>query len=139
MEFILILIAAISNAIMDRSALNQLWGNWWNKSNSWRNKWKKNKKGNLISNNKRLWYYLWLYKPSYVELFPYSSTIFVWTTDAWHLFQMFMLSCFQLGISLNIKFIYLNDNFYNELLEFLALKTLFSLVFQVFYKKIKYV
>ena len=138
---ILMIMAAISNAVMDRSALNQLWGKWWNKGDSWEFKWKLSNiasmKGELKPNNKRLWYYLWLYKPDYIEKFPYSSTMFVWVTDAWHLFQFIMLSCFQLAISLNINFIYFDVNqFYNEVLEFLALKIIFSLVFLLFYNKI---
>ena len=55
---------------------------------SWKNKWKLFD-GELRFNDKKLWYYLWLYSPRFVERFPYSSTFFVSFTDGWHLMNMF--------------------------------------------------
>lgn len=55
------------------------------KSGSWKNKWKLDSKGNIIPySGKAKWYYLFSYKPMYVERFPYSSTFLVVLTDFWH-------------------------------------------------------
>lgn len=43
--------------------------------------------GQKVPNTKRLWYCLWLVTPKYVEKFPYSTTLLVGFTDAWHAFQ----------------------------------------------------
>jgi len=53
----------------------------WNPDISWRNKWKDG-------------------DPEQGERFPGSSTFLVWLTDAWHLLQFIMLTCFQLAIAL---------------------------------------
>ena len=79
--------AGIANAIMDISSEGKFKNvkkpNWWNKDGSWVNKWKKDENGKPISGK---------------EKFPLSSTALVFTTDAWHFFQMVMLTCFALAI-----------------------------------------
>lgn len=85
--FILIAIAAVSEAVMDKLQFhfdkstfkenkNQLF---WNPQESWKNKWKEDLK---------------------TEKFPGSSTIFVFTTDAWHLFKFIRTSCLFIGLPL---------------------------------------
>lgn len=65
------LLHGISKAILDRSSEDALpWGDFWNKSVSWRRKWKD---GN----------------PDKGEAFLGSSTVFVMFTDGWHLAQFF--------------------------------------------------
>jgi len=57
----------------------------WNPAISWRNKWKNGIKANG-------------------EKFLFSSTLLVWTTDAWHLFQFIFLNsiCYAMALSTNI-------------------------------------
>ena len=66
--------------------------------NSWKNKWKLNDKNEIIVQHKRLWYYLFIFTPNYVEKFPYSSNLLVWLTDFWH-FSKFIRD-FSLFLSL---------------------------------------
>lgn len=55
------------------------------KSFSWRRKWKLDQNGDIIPfKGKAKWYYLFSYKPLYVERFAYSSTFLVNLTDFWH-------------------------------------------------------
>lgn len=86
---------------------------------TWVHKWKWNSKINevcrkydeinlwaeeplLCKQNKRLWYYLWIFTPPYIESFPYSSTALVMFTDFWHCRKFFrniwMIICFSLII-----------------------------------------
>lgn len=46
-------------------------------------------------NTKCLWYYAYLYKPKYVEAFPYSSTMLVWITQGWHFEKMLTFSVYE--------------------------------------------
>jgi len=55
----------------------------WNPAISWKNKWKNG-------------------DPNQGERFPGSSTALVFLTDAWHLLQFIMLTCFQLAIALPV-------------------------------------
>jgi hypothetical protein len=57
------------------------------KSNSWVNKWRRDSYGNLVPNDKPLFYYLWTYCPPYKERFIYSATLFSALTDPWHAYQ----------------------------------------------------
>jgi hypothetical protein len=104
----LLLIYIFSDAIMDliktkfkttvfyskKSLINQ----WFNPEFGWRNKWKKDNKNNLIKNTKKLWYYLWLYKPDYKEKFTYSSTIFVFLSDFWHFLKFLKMNSLYISI-----------------------------------------
>ena len=119
-SYILIIIAGVLNAIMDKIQFhwdksifskikNPKLIKWCNPSNSHTNKWKN---GN--------WYE--------GEKFLGSSTIFVWTTDLWHFAQFLMLSCF-------IGAVVLYDNFFSLwlILDFVILRVLFSGTFTVFF------
>ena len=74
---------------------------------SWRNKWKNG-------------------DPSQGEKFLGSSTIFVLTTDLFHLAQSFMISFFILGVILYTPI-------YNYVVDFIILKVLFSITFEAFW------
>lgn len=67
---------------------------WLNSGESWRNKWRLNSSGNLIPYRGKDWWYFGVY-PNYKERFTYSSTIFVWMTDAEHLFQSIQVLIFH--------------------------------------------
>jgi len=56
---------------------------WCNPNKSWWFKWEK-VNGKQVVQTKKLWYYLWIFTPKYVENFPYSSTWLVKYTDLWH-------------------------------------------------------
>lgn len=78
-SLILIAVAAILNGVMDvlanhfkESIFSRFRWYWWNPTMSWENKWRRGRKENG-------------------ERFPGSSTVFVWLTDAWHLFKGLML------------------------------------------------
>ena len=53
----------------------------WDPKQSWRNKYKNG-------------------DPDQGPRFPLSTTLLVWTTDAWHLFKMFQLACVRASIVL---------------------------------------
>jgi hypothetical protein len=86
--FLLITFAAVSESIMDKLQFhydksifknpkyNQLF---WNPIESWKNKWKEDLK---------------------TEKFIGSSTLFVFTTDAWHLFKFFRNTSLFIGLPL---------------------------------------
>jgi hypothetical protein len=44
------------------------------------------------------WWYLWMYKPEYIEKFPFSSTVLVFLTDKWHLYNFFQYRFTHLAI-----------------------------------------
>lgn len=126
---LLIIFAAISKAIQDKIQFHfdesifskSKFTNWWNPKLSHRNKWKRN--GDvLVKNDKKLWYYLFLYFPKYKESFPYSSTFLVSLTDAWHLFGLIRNLSLVVAISLAAK------NGY-----FLLLYPIFAFVFHIFF------
>jgi len=127
-----ILLVGIINAFKDASAINTFNKDWWNKGRSWKMKWKLNTwESAPIHNDKRPWYYLWIYKPNYVEKFPYSSTILVSLTDGWHVLQLIQFTIIQLLIAFLLSSSILSFACY-----FVALKVTFSLVFEITYKKI---
>ena len=75
--------------------------------------------------------------------FFYSTTIFVWVTDAWHFFQFIMLSCIQMIIALlftslcdSIYFITVTQFIIILLGTFFSFKTLLSFTFEMFWVKI---
>lgn len=112
----LLILSGIFNALMDLSSENKLIiGNntelykWLNKDWSWKNKYKNN-------------------NPVYGEKFLGSTTVFVFLTDGWHLFQFLFHTCWQLAVSLYF------DRWF---VAFILIKILFSGTFQLFYSTIK--
>lgn len=111
-SFTLILIAAICKAVSDTLADHYghsiFRGSWWDKSTSWRNKWKNG-------------------DPANGEAFPGSSTVLVFTTDAWHLFNMVQYTAFFLAVVLY-------QPVFSWWVDFLIGRVAFGLVFELFYK-----
>ena len=73
-SLIFILLAFTIKVFMDLSSEDNLpWGKWWNKNQSWENKYK--------------------FKPRWL-----FTTVLVWITDFWHLAQMFFLNFMILAV-----------------------------------------
>lgn len=117
--------AAILKAFMDKIAHST--------SNHWSNKWKKTIDGRLILLNKAPKYYLGKYKPDYVEVFPYSSTILVCFTDAWHFYQFLMLRFIYMAICVPLEL----SLFYKVLFVFVIFPIFFSIIFEFTYSKLR--
>lgn len=152
--FILYIIAAISKSIMDTikfhwsdskfsNIKNRFWYEWFQSTGS--KKYKTDSNGNFIPLDKAPAYYLWLYKPKYKELFWYSTTALVLFTDAWHFFQLIMLTGLQLIIiSLILKPIDISlvhglpliDIINLLLLSLIILKFIWGVIFELFYSNI---
>jgi len=122
----LLIIAGISKAFMDKlSAPDHFIGTWlyWSRGR-WLND-KLSTAGNKWKEG----------DPSLGEAFPGSSTILVWTTDAWHFFQAIFLNCFSLAgslpFSLNISLLDGLNPIMIELIEFSCFKILITGSFQV--------
>lgn len=105
----LVLVAAASNALMDLSSEGRLGKGWWDKETGWRNKWK-------------------LGQPANGPAFPGSTTVFVWVTDGWHLFQMIFHTCWQMAIAIHTD---------KWLIAFITIKVVFSVCFEIIYSRIK--
>jgi len=128
---LLLIISGISKSIMDvlqfkfnisifSKFKNQ---NYWNPSISWMNKYKNN-------------------DPTLGPKFFGSTTFLIWSTDAWHFFQMIMLSCLQL-IPIIVLTLFLNflgvEIIRIVLIDigcFIIIKIMFGSVFELFFKKI---
>lgn len=88
------------NGKMDRwSWKTHLSSDYWWGNNSWKNKWALDFQGNPIKINAQHWYYFGWYKTDYVEKFPFSSSILVFTTDGWHLSKFLMFTILELIIA----------------------------------------
>lgn len=122
-SLILIIIASFAKAVMDtinfhwydsifKNIKNQKWREWTNPEQSYALKWKN-------------------YTPESGEAFWGSSTIFVWLTDLWHLAQAIELTALFGAI---VMYQPLTGWF----LDFLILKSIFILIFMLFYRKIFY-
>lgn len=119
---IFIFVAGLFNGVMDGIQFINYWLNkyaWFNPELSALNKWKtwsnriappyptslivaktiNDINYYVVVEMKLYWHYLWLYKPKYVEAFPYSSTIFVWVTQGWHLAKMLTFSVYEIIIT----------------------------------------
>ena len=111
LSIIFIVIAAISKAAMDvlsfnyyESIFSNINDQYFNPSISWANKWDDNGS----------------------ERFLFSSTLLVFLTDGWHLFQFLFLS-FMFGA------LVVYTPFENMVIDFLILRIVFGLVFELFY------
>jgi len=95
--------------------------NYWNPAFSWMNKW---------SVSKSLKEYIENPNSGKGERFPGSSTIFVWLTDAFHLFQFIFLNSLILALSFMAdgKIVY---SFPVQLWEaFIGIRLIYALVFE---------
>ena len=125
-------LVGIVNSLKDLSSIDFFSKKWWNKSNSWKNKWKLDKDDNIILNEKKYWYYLYYFTPKYKERFIYSSTIFVSLTDGWHLLQKIQFTIVYLNVALLIS-----TSILQFILYFLLVYTVFTLTFSIFYTTIQ--
>jgi hypothetical protein len=95
----------------------------WDPQKSWVFKW-----CYPLQPSEKKWYYFGVY-PRYKERFPYSSTILVWTTDAWHLFKALMLGCIMVAI-VNYSVII------HPFIDFILLYSTFTFAFEMFFSYI---
>lgn len=128
LSVLFLVLAGMCNAVMDKIVFH--WDDsvfkgskldWWaNPEVSYKNKWKNN------SNS------------SGGEKFPGSSTVFVWVTDLWHFAQSFMISFFVLAALFYGDGIinYFDNNWFNIFIDFIILKSAFSLTFELFWSVI---
>ena len=100
----------------------------------WKNKWKLNEYGMIIPNTKRLWYYLWIFKPKYIERFPYSSKFLVGLTDAWHFAQSIMLTALFVSLVLYGRQIEIMNE--NIILDFIIFRLAFGAGFSIFHDEL---
>tara|TARA_B100000497_G_scaffold93417_1_gene104504 strand:- start:676 stop:1074 length:399 start_codon:yes stop_codon:yes gene_type:complete len=127
LSILFLLLAGICNAIMDsilfhweKSIFKGSKLEWWaNPKVSYKNKWKN------YSNSED------------GEKFPGSSTIFVWVTDLWHFAQSFMITFFVLGVLFYDSIVVIKGYpLVSLLIDFVILKGVFSLTFELFWGKI---
>lgn len=120
---ILVSIAGISKAIMDnlqfhfnRSIFNldpvKYNQRFWDPTLSWSNKYKE---GSMT-------------EPKFFG----STNYFVFITDAWHLFQMFMFLCMFVGIAITS---YYSESFIYMVVKVSILRLFFGLTFTLFFNK----
>lgn len=124
---ILIVIASISKSIMDTvnfkfkdsifsKIKSEKLKNWFNQTDSWKNKYKDR-------------------DPSKGPAFIGSTTIFVWITDAWHFFQMIMLTSYELMCILPIWYVF-DFNFLMIFIMLGIVKSVRGFIFEIFWNKI---
>lgn len=117
----LIISASISKAVMDKiqfhysnSVFNKENPLFWNPKESWKNKWKDRDKSNG-------------------ERFFGSSTIFVFLTDAWHLFQSYKITALFLAMVTYEPVITLDNNTLELFANFILLKSIYTGFFELFF------
>jgi len=123
LTFALIFSASIAKAFMDISAKDGFHEAWFNKTQSWENKYAIP----LVKGTD--WWYFGIYKTIYKERFPFSSTFFVCFTDGWHMFQFIFLNCIFIALALNMS-----SSIIGMTLSFVSLRVIFGIGFNVFYK-----
>ena len=131
-SLLLLILAGISKSFMDLSSENNipLKGNFWNKSKSWKSKWKT--KGTMLVKASKgdNWWYLGIINPRYKERYPFSSTALVFTTDFWHLSQGFFLKFIILGV-------YFLPTMYNPLTDLIIAYVVMLIPFELTYSFFK--
>lgn len=132
---LLIAFAAGADAIMDAisfhyssSKLPQ--NRWWDPKFSWYMKWKMTDYGTIIPNTKYKWYYLWLYKPVFEEKFMWSSTVLVFTTDAWHMIKSIKLNAIFLALTLALDLVVIDS-----ILAFIILRVVYGIIFEQLFNR----
>jgi hypothetical protein len=138
-----VFVIGILNGIMDAEDfhLKDTWlGKYkWFRSDSYNLKWKMQwyeKPGMipylaLIGSIKSPWYYFGLYTPKYVERFPFSSTVMVFTTDGWHFIKWLMFTITEINILWRF-----NLNWWQMIVGILILKTVRGIGFFLMFNKI---
>lgn len=102
------------------SLFSKLSPSFWDPKISWLNKYKVNEYGNRVPR------------------FFLSTTVLVWTTDAYHLLQFIHLSCVQIviGLLLNNYIIIINNKLFNCIFIIIGLKSIFSFSFEKLFTKL---
>lgn len=124
---ILFAIAAICKAIMDtvdfrfeNSIFNKIKSEqirlWFNQSEGWKNKYKDR-------------------DPAQGRAFPGSLTWLVWVTDAWHFFQMIMLTCMQVAVIIPIIVIF-GFPWWSLFVMLVVVKLYMGGIFELFWDKL---
>ena len=127
-SLILIALAGALNATYEilftgfsQSIFKKLNPEFWNPLESWKFKWA----SPFPQAVEDKWYYFG-FLPRYKERFPYSSTVFVFLTDAWHLFKALMLGCIMLAV---VNYSVLITPF----IDFILLYITFTFAFTMFF------
>jgi len=127
-SLILIALAGAFNATYEilftgfnQSIFKKLNPEFWNPLESWKFKWA----SPFPQTAEPKWYYFG-YLPRYKERFPYLSTVFVFLTDAWHLFKALMLGCIMLAV---VNYSVLVTPF----IDFILLYVTFTFTFTMFF------
>jgi hypothetical protein len=127
-SLLFIALAGFFNSIMDILFTNfegSIFANlnplFWNPQVSWKNKWAQP----FSQPPEDKWYYFG-FVPPYKERFPYSSTIFVFLTDAWHLAKALMLLVIMLSV---VTYVPLTTFWGDVILHYVV----FTGVFTIFY------
>jgi hypothetical protein len=123
-SLIIISLAGLAEAVMDviqfhfsdsifSNSINYK-NNYWNPQDSWKNKWKD-------------------YDPQLGEKFKGSSTLFVFTTDAWHFFKFIRTSLLFIGLGIIAWQV---ESFINLILLIALARTIFGIAFTLGFDKI---
>lgn len=118
------IVAGICKSIMDTlqfrydssifSKMSEKKQNWFNPKLSWKNKYKNR-------------------DPEQGPAFPGSTTFLVWTTDAWHFFQMIMLTSLQIACVLPIALVVNKYVFLYTIAMLILSKLIFGVAFELFW------
>ena len=122
---ILLIIAFYSKGKMDKSSDGKFEDKYKNKDKSWGNKY-----FSPLNRYQKKWYYFGFVKPAYKERFPFSSTLFVFTTDYWHRMQFLFLNSWMVALSINI-----GSNYIYSIISFIIIRLVYLLAFNISYEK----
>jgi len=119
----MVMLAGLSNAVMDKLQFHWHWSifsyyntvykeQFWNPKESWKNKYKSG-------------------TDYQIEKFKFSTTLLVFLTDAWHLFQMLHTLLLFAGVSL---IGYFSNNYLELFIYVLISRIIYGLTFELFFK-----
>ena len=112
-----------AKGVSDKVAHDDADGGWW--TTDWLRKWE-------VPPIKGFnhWWYCKLHTPKAKERFPFSSTILVFLTDAWHFFNWIQYRCFHLALALLIS-----NDIKTILILILVAPIIQGVAFQIVYKR----
>lgn len=119
--FGLIVIAGAANGLMDRisfhyNTIPESWNDqFWNPKESWRNKWKN---GDHTQG----------------ERFPFSSTLLVGFTDAWHILKEIMITALCLALTINVDIDITGLDLLDDIIVFVSSRIIFGIGFRLLYR-----
>jgi hypothetical protein len=132
-SLVLMIITGALNAAMDilftaysSSIFSKFNPSWWDPQQSWKWKW-----ATPLQPPDPKWYYFG-FLPRYKERFIYSSTIFVWVTDAWHFIKALMILAIVCSIVLYTPIIAASVDW---LIYYIAWTFTFTIFFDYIYRK----